>query len=331
MIKFIMTKNRLLQDDKIIPTDKYPLLRGYEKSKGKVIKTSFFFSIEDVDETTEQEIEGFFKHTSLKEALKKYMGISSSKITSYINQTMFSETPESIELNLNYYLIIDILSTVFLRQPKPNPDDFLKALSQRKLIAMLSCLYNKKLQLQKFLNDNFSEEKKLELLQNSSRNDQVSDLLGMYMQDDSYFKEFLSKKNFKEISSLAKCHDLLAAQMSKITQKNFALKQETHYPVLKQLDNKILIDDYYLIVPQTHHDLITWGNILGHCIGAKHYAEAAYKGQSVLLGIANKNRLQYTLEINQKFITQIQGQSRSYPSKKVEAKLREELKNRGLI
>lgn len=326
-----MAKNSLLENHKIISPKNYPLLQGYAKSKKLPIKTSFYFEIDNADEVLVQEIEGFFKHSSLKEALKKYMGISSANITSFINDHMFTETEEAIELNLNYYLIVDVLATLFLHLEKPNPDDFLKALSQRKILATLAPLYNRKLQLKKFLDENFSEEKRLEVLENSSYRDQVGDLLSMYLQNDSYFKEFLVKKSFKEISSLAKCHDLLASQMSKITEKNFSLLQEIHYPKLKELQDKVLVDDYYLVVPQTHHDLITWGNILGHCIGSRHYAEAASKGHSILLGIANKNRLQYTLEINNKFITQIQGQSRSYPARKVESKLREELKQAGLI
>lgn len=326
-----MTKFIFLKDNTIIPTKDYPLLQGYEHSTKKPVKTSFFFSIEDLDEVIAQEVHDFLKHTSLKEALKEQMGISSAQITSFVNQVIFTETKDCVELNLNYYLIVDVLATIFLQQAKPNPDAFLKALSQRKLIAMIAPLYNRKLHLQKFLNDNFSEEKKLEILQNSSRQDQISDMLSMYMQNDEFFKEYLSKKSFKEIASFGDCHDLLAMQMSKITQENFDLKQETHYPVLKNLDNQLFSGTHRLVVPQTHHDLVVYGNLLGHCIGSKHYAEAAYKGKCVLLAIVDNNRLKYTLEIVNKHITQIQGQSRSYPPKEIESKLRKTLEDAGLI
>lgn len=313
-----MKKYPFIDNNVDLTNTDYPMLRDYAKAKKKPIKTSHSFNMNDLDEALCEEIHQFLSHKSLKDALRESLEISSPQICDFINTNMFKETETQIELNLIYYLIADTTAQIFIRQEKPNPDGFLRVLAQRPVFAMLAPLYNRRLQLQKFLNDNFSEEKKIEVLENSTRKDEVTDLLNMYMQDDQFFKTYLEGQNFRQLSSLRHCHDLIAAQLQKLKTVNFQLKQETHWPAIKELHNKVIYKDFYLVVPDSHHDLITWGNILGHCIGGRHYAEQAYKGQSLLLGVADKSRLRFTMEIRNKHIAQIQGVSRSAPDRELQ-------------
>jgi hypothetical protein len=313
-------KYPFLQNDVIIDTKNYPLLDGYCSASGKKMKISNNFSIHELHPAIADELDKFLKESSLKTALKKSFGISSPPITEAINKLMFSETKEHVEVNFNYWLIFDMLSTLFLKQEKPNHSDFLKFLTQfytnRTVLATLAPHFNLKLQMQKLLNDNFTESQKCEILNNSTYKDEVKDMLAMYLQNDEYLNNTLKMNEFKNINNFRKIHDIFAKENAKLKTKDFSLNQEQWYPQINKLnEGEGKAKNFQFLIPKSHHVLIDWGQTLGHCIGSRHYATDASMGKCLLLGIATKSEnIDYTLEIRSRRINQIQGFSGTRPN-----------------
>lgn len=114
-------------------------------------------------------------------------------------------------------------------------------------------------------------------------------------------------ESFSEIESY------LISELEKNKIKKFALNQEHYFPKIKEFNN---FNNMEIYVPQTNHDLLEMGNILGNCIGTqKQYAINAKNGKVLLLGLKFKGKLVYSLEFNHRLqLMQCQGKSgSSYP------------------
>lgn len=329
-----MNKFPFLENNIILDTTNYPLLDSYAKAAGKPLKLSHTFGLSSLHDGIALEVDTFLKQTSLKSALKEAFNISSPAVTAYINRLMFIEKSDCVELDLTYWLSIDIVSHIYLKQEKPNSSDFLKFIEQfktnRKIIAMLVPFYNQRLQIQKLL-ANFTEAQKWDILQNSQSGDSLKDTLAMYMQNNEYLENILSQKDFKELNGIQKIHDVFSRENAKLRSVDFDLKQETFFPKLLELE-KLSNNAIHFTLPKSHHVLIDWGSQLGHCIGSRHYAVSAMQGECILLGIGKcSSKIDFTMEIKGRRICQLQGLSGSSPNNEMRSEIEKILKQADLI
>ena len=314
-----------VEDGFKIPKNVYPFLDQISNFEKKPIVTDLYFNFSQADPEVIKMIEDFFKFPTLKEALKNTFGISSPRVCDFVNQNMIvKDNSKHIGLNLNYFLSLSSLYYIFLNQEKPNHDGFLKALGNHHVISLLCQLYNHRVQLQGFMKT-LNEDQKLQILEKSGLYDEVTDTLAMYFQRDDYFQSILDGIPFERKNTFQKVHDVLAKHLAKIKQEDFVLEQEKKRPKLSQLSK--INEEYHFILPRTHHDLVNWGAELGHCIGSRHYAEKAFLGHAILLGVYNKkNQLKYTLEIISGRIVQAQGVSGTRPDSRLMSDLEKALK-----
>ncbi len=318
-----------LIDGTKIDVKDYPFLKALSAYEKKKIQTSLFFDFQDATEEVVLEISSFFCHESLKKALKERFGVSSPNVTSFVQEKLFEIEEDKILLNLNYYLAVDVLAHCFLKQEKPNHNAFIKLLENHKVLSILAPLYNYRLQIQSFLNKNFTEDQKVVLLEQSNLYDEPEDTLAMFFNHDDFFVKYLENKSFKDKDSFKKCHDLMSKEMAKLKSKNFVINQEKFFPKIANL--KSVNKEYGFVNPSSHHDLVEWGQTLGHCIGSRHYAEAASMGRTLLMGIEKAGEIKYTLEIKNKALVQIQGKSGTRPMNSLLTQIKERLEEQGLL
>lgn len=326
-----MSQSSLIKDNEEISSKKYPLLAIWTNFKPFPVKTNWYFNVDDMDSILIEKMESFFQEHSLKDALIKHFKIASPKINDFINKELIHEENNNWIINLNYYLILDMLKAIFLEQEKPNYDGFLKTMSNNRAIAILAPYYNIREQIKSFLNDNFSESQKVSCLLNSQIDCELIDVVNMYVVHSEHMKEALKKVSWVNKDNIKKCHDIFSAENSKIEQKNFSLKQETHYNISNLINEKMSNGEYF-VSPNNFHELIQWGTLLGHCIGSLHYSKKAANGDSLLLGVFNKkDQIKYTLEISQKKLIQIQGIAGTKPDNRLMSNILSLLIKYGLI
>ena len=297
--------------------------------KSEVFLDSYFEQEQELSEDMLELIRKFLSYGSIKEALKSHFKIKSSQVVNFCQDNMIRKNGNQVCLNVDYFCIIESLSYIFSRGDKFNHSDFMEVIKSHKTLAVLSPFYSEARRLDKFLKDNFTPSQIKTVLLNTQEYAEIRDLTGMYFQEEELYKRVLKNISFKDKQDLVLCHDILAEHVKNIKLENFELKQETHYPQISELGG--LDKEYSFSIPKSHKDLVVWGTELGHCIGAKMYADQAYNGVSLLIGIKKEDQIKYTLEIRNRKINQIQGFSRSRPSDSLMKKIKQELTNKNLL
>lgn len=168
------------------------------------------------------------------------------------------------------------------------------------------------------MKNNFTDSQIKEILMKDSGHLQVDDTLDMYNNFTSEYQALLKHEPYHAVNDLVKIHDFFAAKVEMMEQENFKLEQETKFPALKKVGEIKMPTDFGIIVAQENYDLIRWGTAMDHCVGGGDYGEEAKNGDTIIIAITHQTIPKYCIEINPNGkIEQIQGKSRSVPSKEV--------------
>lgn len=320
--------NILKANNSDIPKN-YKFLWDIAHQTDKPLKTRLYAEI-NLEPDLAREIEEFYLQPSLKEALQKQFGISSPVFIKTVYQTLIKEDDTKININSNYLLLFDFLSKIFIKQSKPNHSLFLQAIQDRNVLANAMVLFRQRIRALEILKKHFSDSQILELISDPDSNaNTISDTFAMYLTNDEFFNKSLNKLKYNEKNTFGKIHDVFAKQIQYMKNPDFMLQQESLSPALNLINDHSY--KFQFIIPANYHTLIDWGNQLGHCIGSKHYALKALKGECILLGVSEENKLLYTLEIINGHMVQIQGKSGSAPHSTLNSEIQSALKKAKLL
>lgn len=288
---------------------KYPLLGNIKQYENLGIT---FKEVVDKSE------EGFFRHSSLKNALRERYKLSSASFTVLINNNIFQRNNSYCTVDNNILKICDYFYKLFPN----NYCDFLVCVEKYQNIRHNAHpIFDAENKLIPFLK-NFTDKQIKTLLLRSNFINQSSgyspyhdvvDTVEMFNRYETELKLCLNRVPFKKIDTMKKLHDFFTKEVMKLRQQLYNLEQNKHYPALDKVDGVKLLNNYEIIVAKTNHDLVKWGNELGHCIGNGSYAEKAKSGNIILLAIGKNGEAEYAIEIKKGRLIQIQGKSCDYP------------------
>jgi hypothetical protein len=111
---------------------------------------------------------------------------------------------------------------------------------------------------------------------------------------DRYFKDIVdmydklkimgwNKKINKKNKNVVLLHDFLSSELSKQSQENYYLNQDS----IKFLNGQEF-DSYIIKVPQTNHDLVEVGSLLRHCVGNGTYSMRVLKKELKIIAMYRK-------------------------------------------
>lgn len=295
--------------------------------------------------------EEFFSHSSIKDALNERYGVSSPRLVNIISKRLFNKKGSHVVINCSILHKGDVLKKLFLESEK-NESDFLDFMEKdiHTLDKVCDSLLGKTNQWMRgmynfdgFVNNkidgldvfkNFSQsqvkgilQEKVDLIENQFV---VIDTFKMYQEHPAYFNNLI-KETKPKVRSVTDLHDWLSIESTKMATKDFPLRQEEHVPNILKINGKELLDGYKIKVAESSHELIYWGNKLGHCVGNGSYAREALKGQTNLLCITKNDEPAYCVEFRGNQIVQIQGKSRRSPEDPLLESFLKEMKTHELI
>ena len=143
-------------------------------------------------------------------------------------------------------------------------------------------------------------QKRLRIMENASGAADVSDTLDMYFgprdwrSEDGrawsqYMLDYIKEAGGKQIAGLGVFHDFLSRVSRRMKQPNVPLLVESRF-LLDSLEGYVFDSSAGPLMvnfPQSGHDLIDYGEILGICVGNGSYAKSANDGKIVLIGLRN--------------------------------------------
>lgn len=310
----------------------YPLLNDMVKYENR--KVTIYAGISEVSG-----VQTFFKHKSLKTGLQKRYGLSSPRLTKVMNEKLLIRSEKTLSrgavvkeatVDASFLQKADFLKSLFLTKSNYNSSDFLDLLESdapdlnrtiddltrhRRFTQTSTQSINS---FVKMMKNNFTDSQIKEILMKDSGHLQVDDTLDMYNNFTSEYQALLKHEPYHAVNDLVKIHDFFAAKVEMMEQENFKLEQETKFPALKKVGEIKMPTDFGIIVAQENYDLIRWGTAMDHCVGGGDYGEEAKNGDTIIIAITHQTIPKYCIEINPNGkIEQIQGKSRSVPSKEV--------------
>lgn len=298
--------------------------------------------------------ESFFKNNSLKIALQKRYKINSSRICNFFNTNLLERSERNgekiVTIQPDCLFKADFLSLLFLKSATPNTSDFLDLLENKSLaLSDLMDELNKtnryhthsnfntlSNELSKILLNNFTPSQIKEILTSKEHNHdeylEIEDTVAMYKKFPKEYKSLMTNEPFHKLNNLVKIHDFLSAKSEMMEQENFKLEQDKKHPKLTKLKDIKLPEGYGIVLAEENYDLIKWGSSMGHCVGGGDYGINAKNGETIIMAITENNEPKYCVEITPDGrIEQIQGKSRSVPSKPVLMDFINGLKTTGII
>ena len=282
----------------------------------------------------------FFQHNSLKEALSRRYGISSSQFTKRFESLLFQRSEAKVNINLGVFAYLDFLSLCFLKRDKPNFSDFIETF----LSAPIESIYtfsrntnaNKNKVLFKILslyNVDFHIKEILSFKNGDFRGTDLKDTIEMFNNHTNHLTEHLKSLDFERKNSLEKIHDEFVLKIECLEQGDFPLKQEENFPELNKLKTIKIGNEFDIEIAQTNYDLIRWGTLMGHCVGNGSYGEDILEKQCIIFALVKDKVPMYCVEVNpeKRDIEQIQGKSKTTPPKEVLVDLISKVKKIGLM
>lgn len=263
-------------------------------------------------------------------------GISSRAIASWLGKNIIKNR----QLQSQYLLITVVLAKLI--KDKNKNDIILKCLMKAKeknLSHNLSQLINldSLMNLLKLRSLQYLTPWKVVLLL-TDQSQSLRDVLTMSKSivDANLENHTIERKNL----SLSTLHDNLQAILDNKGDINFKLKKENLISSKKISRYNKKSTKWKFLIPRTNREVFKWGNHLGHCLGTSKYAYDFKNDEIVILGVYEKNKLKYALDIstingenlhdNPGFLNHIEGKS-GVPNNKIYEELRSELKNIGII
>lgn len=294
------------------------------------------------------EVESLMKTERLSDFIKELMGTSSSRFTNLFLD--YYKRYSDCDFSYKFVHAANICREIFMKE-NPNPDYMYQALSNDFVVESLGKsdsshdqligffkLFNDKQILTLFASlEDMYEDKDLKKKNYHwhSKTHLLTDSIRMFWHYPEELEKMIKDQKFSSVSTIAKLHDFISREATRIRQKPFELKIEEHFKKVSKIKDADSngFDGYYFEVPKLNHDLIFYGTKLGNCIGGGTYAEKAKNGKCILLAIKEKveHMVQYVLEIENEKITQLEGRFRSSPPKAMVEAISNQLKEAGLI
>lgn len=282
----------------------------------------------------------FFQHNSLKDALTRRYGISSSQFTKRFESLLFQRSEARVSINLGVFAYLDFLSLCFLKREKPNFSDFVETF----LAAPIESIYtfsrnvnqNKSKLLFKILslyNVDFHIKEILSFKNGDFRGTDLKDTIEMFNNHTKHLTEHLKSLDFERKNSFEKIHDEFVLKIECLEQGDFSLKQEENFPELNKLKTMKIGNEFDIEIAQNNYDLIRWGTLMGHCVGNGTYGQDILEKECIIFALVKNNVPMYCVEVDpgKRSIEQIQGKSKTTPSKEIVDDLVSKVKKLGLM
>jgi hypothetical protein len=281
---------------------------------------------------------------NLNDYLKKYCKFSSKAISKWLGSNLVTDN----ELNYHYLVILQVLS---LKLEKV----------ENKKDIILSCLEKAKREKKRLINESIDISiKELKYLIQLNSVKKLSPWKLVLLFTDIKKEFFLYDYVFKDVLRMAKKIVDLNLEDQTIERKKLDIKVlhdnlvgiinskgDVNFKIKNKLVSSKKINKYNktskkwkFLLPRTNREVYTWGNKLGHCIGTGGYAYHVKNQSSVLMGVYDKDKLVYTIEIethkskdlhmNPGVLSQIEGKS-GIPEESIYQDIQQELKTIGII
>lgn len=241
---------------------------------------------------------------------------------------------EILHLDGNKLSMIKFICELFLIKQVPNHSDCISLISNKQgmVFSILPEWLNSANQrfLLSFLN-NFTDSQKKTLLTSDCDKTTFSDALAMYAKFPRELNRSISLKKWNALESFSLIHDFFVEESKKFAQPNFLLNQEKFFVNAKFLRGIRLNNGMYFNLAEDQHELIDWGNKMGHCIGTAGYGSMATEGDCLLIAVMKDKEPVYAIEIRGFRIVQIQGKNHSKPDGTLMNEISLKLRKLGLI
>jgi len=230
--------------------------------------------------------------------------------------------------------VIKFICELFLIKTTPNHSDCINLIAEQKglIVTILPEWLNATNQrfFLSFLN-NFTDSQKKFLLTSNCDKHIFNDTIAMYAKFPRELNRSMTLKKWNELSSFDLIHDFFVKESSKFAQPNFLLNQEKFFINAKFLKGIRLNNGMYFNLAEDQHQLIDWGNKMGHCIGTAGYGSMATEGGCLLIAVMKEKEPIYAIEIRSFKIVQIQGKNHSKPDQSLMNEISQKLRKLGLI
>ena len=124
---------------------------------------------------------------------------------------------------------------------------------------------------------------------------------------------YLKTLSFNEINTWHKLHEVTSREYTRLKNPLKKLELEGKYPSITKLKNLDLGNGCKLIVPDSNHDLVFWGQSLRICVGS--YADRVRVGSCLVLGVEKEGSVQFCVEFARR-----QTRSNSYSMEVIQFK-----------
>jgi hypothetical protein len=274
-----------------------------------------------------------FNYPFITEAMQPIF-LTSSKL---FKKAFFEKTlskKNCITLDGDVLSMIKFTSELFLMRLVPNHSDFIEAISTKKgvinnLIPKWINSSNQRFLLS--LLNNFTDSQKKILLSLDCDLPTFRDTLNMYSKFPRELNRSLSTKKWNTLENFSLIHDFFCEEYKKFQQPNFLLNQEKFFVNAKFLRGIKLSNGMYFNLADDQHELIDWGNKMGHCIGTAGYGQLATEGNCLLIAVMKDKEPVFAIEIRDFRIAQIQGKNHSKPEPLLMNEIENRLKKLGII
>jgi len=228
----------------------------------------------------------------------------------------------------------------FLEKEKPNFSDFVETFlntSDENILLFGSHLYHSHLitisKILSLYHVDFHIKDLLCFKHEEFNRTSIKDMVEMFKKHPKVLGEHLQSLDFQDKNSFNKIHDQFVIEIECMSQENFDLKQEVNFPSLAKIHDAELPSGYQIKVAQKNHDLISWGSLLGHCVGNGSYAEDILEKNCCIISLFKDNAVKYCVEIDpkNKTIEQIQGKSNTTPEPIALKEFQDVLKSKNII
>ncbi|EAD1273247.1 PcfJ protein, partial [Listeria monocytogenes] len=107
---------------------------------------------------------------------------------------------------------------------------------------------------------------------------------------------------------IRKAHDDLVSVIGKLERELEEKEYEKRQKSLQKYEQEI--DEFMFLVPKDLQEIVNEGNALHHCVGGKHYLDNHTKGNTNIIFIRQKEKVEkpyFTLEYKNQHVAQVQG------------------------
>lgn len=98
--------------------------------------------------------------------------------------------------------------------------------------------------------------------------------------------------------SFDKANELVKREYYRLNREGCGLGIISNFSYTEKLNQLSLGDEYKLVIPQTDKELISWGSIIGNCVGNGSYAKKCKSKNGYILGLTQQNQIIASIEIS---------------------------------